>query len=58
MNLFSRDNQTSFDRLLRSLSGAIAGAGPIKKQASPLSEEQVNRILGTSEEFMRKIQRI
>ena len=58
MNLFSRDNQSSFDRLLRSLSGAISGSGPIKKQSSPLSEEQVNRVLGTGEEFMRKIQRI
>jgi hypothetical protein len=55
MNLFSRENQNSFDRLLRSLSGAIAGSGPIKKQSSPLSEEQVNRVLGTGEEFMRKI---
>lgn len=55
MNLFSKESEGSFNRLLRSLSGQIVGGNPIGKQTAPLTEDLVTRVLGTSEDFMRKI---
>lgn len=51
MNLFSREGQSSFDRLLRSLTGSIGA--PIRKQTAAIGEDQATRLFGTQEEFLR-----
>lgn len=52
MNLFSESGESSFDRLLRSLSGAVGSR--VSKQRSAMTEDQVQRLFGSEEDFLNR----